>query len=176
MTTEKRKRGRPQGTGKDDTPVLREIATMIVAEPGLKVATALKRVCAKPSEALIRRIQIKFREHRSEWLAEARARCSSIDRPARTSTSASLSALDSYLRAKRQMDEALGIGGAYQRAIAEVTDSPVMRAQRELRSKIDSIMLALDTPTDRLVRQMRNDPYERMMRSVYGWKAHLGPR
>ncbi|MEP0338114.1 MAG: hypothetical protein ABJ388_04010 [Alphaproteobacteria bacterium] len=63
----KRKRGRPKGTGINDTPLLEQVARLTLDDPQLKKTTAIKRVLAgrdfKTPEALataVRRLQHKW--------------------------------------------------------------------------------------------------------------------
>ncbi|HEX3495882.1 MAG TPA: hypothetical protein VHT02_01695 [Methylocella sp.] len=44
MSIEKRPRGRPRGSGKNDLPHLAQVAHLIVRDPSLKPTTAMKRV------------------------------------------------------------------------------------------------------------------------------------
>jgi len=74
MTTEKKGRGRPKGTGINDMPVLRAMAERIVAQPALKPTAAFKSVNGDWLDKDIRRIQIKWRASGERLLAEARAR------------------------------------------------------------------------------------------------------
>lgn len=57
----KRGRGRPEGSGLNDGPVLARMADMIVAAPRLKPTTAAKRVLDGPDEATISRLQVKWK-------------------------------------------------------------------------------------------------------------------
>jgi hypothetical protein len=70
----KRGRGRPKGSGKPDGPTLREVADLLLENPGLKPTTAIKRMGIKnPSD--IRRLQAKWREHGPSLCSEAERRC-----------------------------------------------------------------------------------------------------
>ena len=171
MNTEKRKRGRPPGTGKDDMPLLREIAGLMVAEPGLKVATAHKRLRRKPdapSLADLRRIQIKFREHGPTLMSQARTRPQSraTVRSASLGLFGALGDLEHVARVQRQVEETLGASYAFYRSVRELMDSPIVRAQRELDAQMKMLGFGIESPLDRLQRQMLDDPYERMLRSA----------
>lgn len=77
--TEKRQRGRPKGTGKDDTAYLAKVADILVANEKLKPTTAMKQVMASKSwmesdSTLIRRWQEKWKATNHELMAAARQR------------------------------------------------------------------------------------------------------
>lgn len=79
--TEKRSRGRPLGTGKNDSTFLANIADLLIATPGLLPTTAMKRVAAvrkdwlaASPEAVIRRWQVKWKTEGLAALAAARER------------------------------------------------------------------------------------------------------
>ncbi len=72
MSEAKPRRGRPKGSGIDDRARLASIAALLVAEPGLKPTTAIKRIgVSDPS--VIRRLRDKFHAARAELMAELRA-------------------------------------------------------------------------------------------------------
>jgi hypothetical protein len=80
MSTEKRPRGRPRGTGKNDTPHLAQVADLIVREPSFKPTTAMKRVMQSrkdwgaSDETLLRRWQVKWNASAVTLLAAAQDR------------------------------------------------------------------------------------------------------
>jgi hypothetical protein len=69
----KRKRGRPRGSGKDDSAALDRIANLLVADQSLKHTTAIKRIGFR-NPADIRRLQVKWKDGREDLLADARKR------------------------------------------------------------------------------------------------------
>jgi hypothetical protein len=77
MATEKRPRGRPRGSGKDDAPHLARVADLLVGEPSLKATTAMKRIMQGGKDwgasepTLLRRWQVKWREQSESSLAAA---------------------------------------------------------------------------------------------------------
>ena len=84
MTSQnKRGRGRPIGTGKDDAPTLSKVADLIVANPALRPTTAIKRVLDRLDPSIIRRLQVKWRAGKEEYLAQARSRRAVTVAPAR---------------------------------------------------------------------------------------------
>lgn len=74
MTTEKRKRGRPLGSCKDDSPLLRQVADILVLDKKLKPTTAIKRFLASPNPSPIRRLQSKWKQDESKYVREAQTR------------------------------------------------------------------------------------------------------
>jgi hypothetical protein len=81
MPIEKRPRGRPRGSGKDDSRPLAQVADLLVREPLLKPTTAIKRIVRKCNDrnvaseaALVRRLQAKWKENGNSLLTAARER------------------------------------------------------------------------------------------------------
>src|SRR5438046_8254784 len=81
MSNQKRPRGRPRGSGKDDSRSLALVADLLVQKPGLTTTAAMMcvmrscRVLEAASEpALIRRWQAKWKIHKVSLLAAARER------------------------------------------------------------------------------------------------------
>lgn len=69
MGSPRSRRGRPKGTGIDDTGRLREIAAMIADDPELRPTTAIKNIgISDPS--VIRRLRDKFNEARELLMQE----------------------------------------------------------------------------------------------------------
>lgn len=66
-------RGRPKGTGKDDSAALKRIADLLVADPSLKPTTAIRRIGVH-NESDTRRLQVKWKADGAVLLAAARAR------------------------------------------------------------------------------------------------------
>ena len=97
-----RPRGRPKGSGKDDSAALDRIADLLVANPTLKPTTAMKRTGVRnPSD--IRRLQVKWKAAREDLLAAARKRKAERERvrPAL----AGYEAFSSLLRTSAQMEQ-----------------------------------------------------------------------
>jgi hypothetical protein len=59
---DKRGRGRPIGTGKDDSSTLSRVADLIAANPALRPTTAIKRVVARQSGSEGPSIRIRIRD------------------------------------------------------------------------------------------------------------------
>lgn len=67
MSSPKPRRGRPKGTGIDDSSRLREIAALMVDDPELKATTAIKKIgISDPS--VIRRLRDKFNSEKDNLL------------------------------------------------------------------------------------------------------------
>lgn len=80
MTSEKRRRGRPWGTGKDDTPHLRRVADLLVANHEMTATSAMKQVLrtvkddTSMQESRVRRLQVKWKREKDIHLSEAKIR------------------------------------------------------------------------------------------------------
>ena len=78
MTTVKRLRGRPRGTGKNDTRQLEQVAEFMISNLSLKPTTAMKQVIASrkswdaSDETLLRRWQEKWKMQGAKFLTQAR--------------------------------------------------------------------------------------------------------
>jgi hypothetical protein len=91
LTDLKTARGRPKGSGKDDWSRLRQIATLIAANPALKPTTAIKRI-GVTDPSVIRRLRDKFHLAEDELLTtvrRARASTSGRQTPTRGSDASS---------------------------------------------------------------------------------------
>ncbi len=73
----KRKRGRPTGSGIDDSATLEKIAKMIQKNPKLKFATASKQL-DRFSDSIIRRMREKWNMQKSMLLADAKAKAEKV--------------------------------------------------------------------------------------------------
>ena len=71
--TPQRQRGRPKGSGLNDTPAMMRIADLMVEGRAQNVAAAA-RLLAGNDPSLIRRLQRKFRHNRSTLMAAAQVR------------------------------------------------------------------------------------------------------
>jgi len=79
MSDDKRPRGRPRGSGKNDEPYLAQVAELLIREPSLKPTTAMKRLMMRHTwretdQTLIRRWQGKWKEQSPALMAAARER------------------------------------------------------------------------------------------------------
>jgi hypothetical protein len=76
MTNTIRKRGRPKGTGLDDTTSLIRIADIIAANPAVKRTSAIKKI-GVTDPSIVRRLRDKFAEQETALMADARRRLAS---------------------------------------------------------------------------------------------------
>jgi hypothetical protein len=76
--SERRKRGRPIGSGKKDDPTLIRVAGYMIRDASLKPTTAMRRVIrdgrnwSESDDTLIRRLQAKWSKHGTLYLDRAR--------------------------------------------------------------------------------------------------------
>jgi hypothetical protein len=73
MTTGKRQRGRPKGSGINDYETLLRIAEIVAANPSIKPTTAIKQAGVN-NPSTIRRLRDKFSEQGDQLLAEVQGR------------------------------------------------------------------------------------------------------
>lgn len=72
MSTKKTRRGRPRGTGIDDSAQLLQIAALMAEDPDLKPTTAIRRLgISEPS--VIRRLRDKYKLFSQEQLSQNHA-------------------------------------------------------------------------------------------------------
>lgn len=152
MSSNKRGRGRPRGTGLDDSATLKKMADMIVANPALRPTTAIKRALERPNPATIRRLQGKWTAMSAEYLADAQARRAVKPAPVRRAAAPySLRTGRQIAEAQRKMYDALGVNSGI-RAAHEMLNSPAMQAAREAARHYQ------ESPAMRAIEEMRNSP------------------
>ncbi len=70
-----RRRGRPPGTGRDDSAMLTAVADVLQAKPGTKATTAMRRLAkGAATDSDLRRLQVKWKAEGDRRMAEAGAR------------------------------------------------------------------------------------------------------
>lgn len=74
MTYDRKRRGRPKGSEKDDTKILVAIADMLTENPDMKATAAMRRIKRDASDAEIHRWQDKWKQRKTGLLAEAAVR------------------------------------------------------------------------------------------------------
>ncbi len=161
--TNKRSRGRPVGTGKDDAPTLARLADFILANPKMRPTTAMKRIdIFDPS--VIRRLQGKWRIEADHHMAQARARHAVATAPSRrTNSPYSPRAARQLAGAHRIMNDALGM--SHFAAIQAALENPTLRAAREMMNRPE--MLA----AQKAARRYRESPAMQAMRELQGSPA-----
>lgn len=164
MNNNKRGRGRPIGTGLNDSPTLAKVGDMIAANPKLRPTTAIKRALSKLDPSTIRRLQVKWKAGAAEYLAEAEARRAAASAPIpvrRASVPYFPRTGRHIMEAQRRMQEALGPGF---RAAQELMNSPGMRAAQDAarRYQESPAMRAIEelgnSPTMRAIEELQNSP------------------
>lgn len=161
MKSSKRSRGRPVGTGLDDSPTLRKVADMILANPLLRPTTAIRSAFDKPGTPNIRRLQVKWKAATTEYLADARARRAMALAPARRATVFHFSRISQTAEGQRRMLDALGPS---LRAAHGMMNSPAMLAAQEAarRYQASPVMRALEgyrnCPLMRAIEELQNSP------------------
>lgn len=170
MSSNKRGRGRPLGTGLNDAPTLGSIADMLAADPAMKPTRAIKRILDKPSETTVRRLQGKWKIEGARYLAEAQARRAIVPAPARrSSVPYSPRTARQLFEAHRRMQDALSPA---MRAAHEMMNSPAMLAAQEAARRFHEspTMRAIEelrsSPTMRAIEEFQNSPTMRAMREL----------
>lgn len=74
MTTNAKRRGRPEGDGCDDGVILTRIADMMLADEKLIPTVAIRRVLPKAGDTELHRLRRKWRARKGALLVEARDR------------------------------------------------------------------------------------------------------
>ncbi len=158
MSTIKRGRGRPPGTGLNDDPTLNKVADVLLANPRMKPTTAMARVLDRPGPSTVRRLQVKWHAKGVTYLAEAEARRAAEQEAHRRSLEATLrrQSVEAY-RASMGLGAALAaLDSPAMKAMQEALNSPAMRVMRELQ----------DSPTMRAARELQNSPAMRAVQEA----------
>lgn len=143
MANKHRPRGRPRGSGKNDTPHLAQVADLLVREPSLTPTAAMKRIMrsckdwdAASEAALLRRWQGKWNVGRNTLLAEAREHarpkpvvCASHYYPW-TATEIVRLQYQRLMEDQRRMHQL--IDPTYLRRMRDLIDPPYLRQMRDL--------------------------------------------
>jgi hypothetical protein len=171
----KRGRGRPRGSGLNDTGTLMQIADMMARIPRLRPTTALRRIDPDVNQATVRRIQAKWREQGSRLLAEALARL-------RSRTQGTASSRPKVNRgfdyARRLFNEGLGVNAPAPLTVTQLAAAEVARRAQEIvamatvrTSMMSSAMLTAryfaDSPTMRAIREFHDNPTMRAIREFH---------
>lgn len=147
----KRGRGRPEGSGLNDRPVLARMADMMIAAPALKPTTAAKRVLGAPDDATIRRLQAKWKKHGKRYLDQARSRHDA--------------------KISRQAEANPGVRVARNIALAQLAGQSLSGGAMLLggidSSAFHEIRAAQENPAVRLMQELYNRPEIRLMRELY---------
>jgi hypothetical protein len=137
MTTDKRPRGRPRGSGKNDTAFLARIADLLVRDPSMRPTTAMKRVMSssegwqETEETLLRRLQVKWKQQGETLLMAAHERARLKSSPSLPQALAAVATVHYKLQQfahDPQFQRAIVGLTVWQRKAAEALASPEMRA------------------------------------------------
>jgi hypothetical protein len=181
MDSVKPKRGRPIGTGIDDSKILAAIADALLANPKLRPTTAYKQIAHKSSEASIRRIQAKWNAQRELLLAAAEQRKAARLEAERQAIAAQRStpglAIANLVHRNSVAGQLMALKLAHQnptmRAIQEMQKTSLFAQLKALEehsafarirkltedSSLSRMMKAMDeSPTMRMIRKMENSP------------------
>lgn len=187
--TSQRKRGRPKGSCIDDMPVMKDMADLMVSEPGMKPTTAFRRLTKSRNPSERRRIQMKWRLVGLKLLAEAEARRAHAIGPSVASTELALiRAARQAAQAQEHMRIALGLDNPFYsvfddwkknsatieaalevgRLARQAFDSPAVKLAREFHDSPAARLAReiYDSPSARLAREMYNSPEMRLMREM----------
>lgn len=173
--TSKKGRGRPPGTGKDDTPMLVQIADSMTANLNLKPTTAIRRINPRAGDAEVRRLQVKWKLEGARYLAQARAR---YDEAAEQACRAQLQAAQARLNHQMEAAAAVfrdhkvgsilggiesarmqalrdGLGGAMESALRELVDSGALASLGTINgSPAVRAIIEAQSPRAELLRQL----------------------
>lgn len=153
----KRSRGRPPGEGINDDPILMELAKIVLANPRTKVAPVVRRIVRSAigrrvpgaSElATIRRVQVKWKRSKEQYLEQARAQRVLVDMAMQpTRPSIQHRGLRRMSALSRALDDLAGFGSATKHA-----ETAVGRAVREAHERAHDLIMGRESPTARAIR------------------------
>lgn len=162
MTVSKRRRGRPPGTGRDDRPSLIAMAKLIAENGQLRPTTAIRRILQSPSDADIRRLQVKWKESGAALLADRLA-----EQKARRDVEIGRQNAAFQERMRKQQDKMaefvsyiIGTNSPAMRMAREFQYSEAARAMREFQDSGEAQMLQemWNSPAMRTIREMQEGP------------------
>lgn len=155
MSNMTRQRGRPVGTQINDDPTLTKMVDLIAVNPALRPTTAIRRVLAAPGPSIIRRLQVKWKNHGAGQLVDAKA---GLD--ARKALEVSHQLAEAQLKASAMFTAREALRGCHEshamRALWEFHNSPTMKALREMQ----------DSPARRMLYELQNSPAMRAIRAA----------
>jgi hypothetical protein len=159
----KRPRGRPRGSGIDDSTELARVADLLVRNPSLKPSSAMKRVMQdhqgrETPQTLLRRWQVKWKAKGASFLAAARDRAST--------PSYAPSPVPSDLNWMRLISDAQN--SPWVQLVQEAQNSPLAKAMREMQnSPLAKAMREMqNSPLAEVMREMQNSPLAKAMREM----------
>jgi len=152
MSNHKRPRGRPRGTGKNDSPYLALVADILIREPSLKPTTAMKRIIMmrydwlETDETLIRRWQVKWKSTGDSLLTAARERA----RPPLNAVPTRPTDMTWMLAIRNMQDSSLN------KMMRDIANSPLHKMMQEI----------ANSPLNKMMQDIANSPINKMMRQL----------
>jgi hypothetical protein len=140
MSTEKRPRGRPHGSGKDDSRYLEQVADLLVRDHSLKPTTAMKRIMLGRKDwgatdaTLLRRWQVKWRAKEGSLLAAARERA----RPKPVVYASNYATPRSSPPSIKDFLDPLRAVREHEQCMRDLIDTPWMQAIRDAQTIVES--------------------------------------
>jgi hypothetical protein len=135
------------------------MAELMVEEPGLRPTTAARRVLQSPSDADIRRLQVKWKASGRSRMEYARERRRLRDELRRDRATAAFRKRikEDQERVAASVSAMLGLDSPALRLARELADSPATRLSRE----------AYDSLASRAARELSDSPTMKAMREAY---------
>ena len=160
----KRRRGRPSGSGIDDAGTLAAVADTLVAHPGMKPTTAMKRSVRGIQPSHLRRLQVKWKVDSEGLRTEARQR---VQEREEARTRADVATRSTTGLSQRAITIA-GLMDPLQRMMRDIANSPLQRMMRDIaNSPLQRMMRDIEnSPLQRMMRDIENSPLWRMMRDI----------
>jgi L-rhamnose mutarotase len=172
MSIDKRPRGRPRGSGKNDTHQLRQVAELLIRDPSLKPTTAMKRILRSRSgwgatdETLLRRWQIKWKENGAQFLAIERD-CAQAQQlaPSARSFVQRLAEIQNSPEMRRWQEMMRGIQNSpefkrWQEVARAIQESPVLKRWQGVANAIQ------ESPQLRARQALQNSPTWKVMPDI----------
>lgn len=104
---QKRGRGRPKGSGINDGPALDKMADAIAADPHLKPTAAARQIVGSDPSKL-RRLQVKWKAKKGEYMARAQRRIAAASAPRADRPGLPATVLAQLAEAQHRLQAALG--------------------------------------------------------------------
>lgn len=157
------RRGRPKGTDLPaDRKTLADMAELLLREPGMRPTAAIKKLVPTWTDSVVHRLLGKWRNQREALLAKARERAEARAVAAVQSPSGDFDARTVRLLALSQSFQGRTAFLTAQRLM----DTPTMRMMREIKN----------SPTVRMMRALQDNPTVRMMRTIQNGPTMLAMR
>jgi hypothetical protein len=187
MTSPKRPRGRPRGTGKNDTQALMKVADILAREPALPPTTAMRRVISAGNDwkesdpTLVRRWQEKWKQQGVSLLAAAQERARPKPAPALSfapqPSFSQMAAIVATLNHMPKIDMAMvRAATAHAATMKSIMESPVIKKWAALNRLTDPalrIMAEHNRVGDTLAPTLRFSEEHRRALAAIGGQQHI---